>query len=150
LYDSFTQGERVATSSASTAARVAAKLSPIQIGPTIDKLNALREKKRELETQVADIEAEYKTLEELLMEKLEAEGSDKGAGKTASASISRSVVGNVTDWEKFNAFVKKTGFFHLFQRRLSDAAVRELFEQGKKIPGCEPFTKKRLNLRSGI
>lgn len=135
---------------ASTAARVAQKLTPISIGPAIDQLNALREKKRKLEAQVSEVEAEYKDLEELLMEKLEAEGSRTGAGKTATASISQSVVGNVTDWDKFNAFVKKMGFFHLYQRRLSDAAVRELFDQGKKIPGCEPFTKKRLNLRAGV
>lgn len=135
---------------ASTAARVAQKLMPISIGPAIDKLNALREKKRKLEAQVSEVEAEYKDLEELLMEKLEAEGSRTGAGKTATASISQSVVGNVTDWEKVNAFIKKTGFFHLYQRRLSDAAVRELFDQGKKIPGCEPFIKKRLNLRAGV
>ena len=134
---------------ASIAKRVAQKLTPISIGPAIDQLNALREKKRKLESEVSEIEAEYKDLEELLMQKLESEGSRTGAGKTATASISHSVVGNVTDWEKFNAYVKKTGFFHLFQRRLSDTAVRELFEQGKKIPGCEPFTKKRLNLRSG-
>ena len=134
----------------SVAKRVAQKLTPVSIGPAIDQLNALREKKRKLEAQVSEVEAEYKDLEELLMEKLESEGSRTGAGKTASVSISHSVVGNVTDWDKFNAYVKKTGFFHLFQRRVSDTAVRELFEQGKKIPGCEPFTKKRLNLRAGV
>lgn len=123
---------------------------PISIGPTIDKLNTLREDKRGLEAKIKVIETEYAELETQLMEKFEAEGTDKGTGKNATASVSSSVVGNVTDWEKFNAFVKKTGFFHLFQRRLSDAAVRELFEQGKKIPGCEPFTKKRLNLRVGV
>lgn len=133
----------------SIAKRVAQKLTPISIGPAIDQLNALREKKRKLESEVSEIEAEYKDLEELLMQKLESEGSRTGAGKTATVSISHSVVGNVTDWEKFNAYVKKTGFFHLFQRRISEPAVRELFDQGKKIPGCEPFTKKRLNLRSG-
>ena len=122
----------------------------IAIGPTIDKLNALRESKRELEAKVKLIETEYGLLEAQLLEKFETEGTDKGTGKTATASVSSSVVGNVTDWEKFNAFVKKTGFFHLFQRRLSDAAVRELFEQGKSIPGCEPFTKRRLNLRVGV
>lgn len=132
-----------------TATKPAATKS-VAIGPTIDKLNVLREGKRELEAKIKVIETEYAALEAQLMEKFESEGTDKGTGKTASASISTSVVGNVTDWEKFNAYVKKTGFFHLFQRRLSDTAVRELFEQGKKIPGCEPFTKRRLNLRVGV
>lgn len=133
---------------AATASLAAKKLGPI--GPTIDKLNDLREAKRKLEDQVKVIEGEYSELEIQLMEKMTAEGTDKGAGKKASASISSSVVGNVTDWELFNGYIKKTGYFHLFQKRLSDASVRELFEQGKKIPGCEPFTKRRLNLRSSI
>jgi hypothetical protein len=130
------------------AAKVAAKLSPVMIGPIIDQLHDLRERKRELMKQVEVIEAEYGALEEQLMEKLDKEGTGKGAGTKASASISVSVVGNVTDWDKFHAYVKKTGFFHLFQRRLSDPAVRELFDQGKKVPGVEPFKKRRLNLLS--
>lgn len=127
-------------------AQVARKLVPVQIGPTIDKLDDLREAKRKLMTQVDELDNQYRELEEALMDKFEAEGSDKGSGKHASASITRSVVGNVTDWDALNAYVKKTGYFHLYQKRLSDPAVRELFEQGKKVPGCEPFTKRRLNL----
>ena len=136
------------TSASATLTKTPTRLAPI--GPTIDKLNDLREAKRKLEAQIKTIEEEYDELETQLFAKFDAEGTNRGNGKNASASVSSSVVGNVTDWDKFNAFVKKTGFFHLFQKRLSDAAVRELFEQGKKIPGCEPFTKRRLNLRSGI
>lgn len=136
-----------------TAAATAPAPIPVKnvaIGPTIDKLNDLRETKRALEVKVKIIETEYAELEEALMAKFEREGTNKGAGKNASASVTTSVVGNVTDWDAFNAFVKKSGFFHLYQRRLSDASVRELFEQGKKVPGVEPFTKARLNLRSGV
>ena len=119
------------------------------IGTLIDQLHEKREAKRALENQLKALEEEYKLLEEKLLIKFDQEGTTKGAGRLASASVSESVVGNVTDWDKFHAFIKKTGHFHLLQRRTSDAAVRELFEQGKKVPGCEPFTKKRLNLRSG-
>ena len=77
----------------------------------------------------------------------EAEGTDKGAGKLASASISSVVVGNLDDADKFFAYVKKTGYFHLMQRRLSDPAIRELLASKGSIPGVTPFTKVRLNLR---
>jgi hypothetical protein len=120
----------------------------INLGSMIDKLAELREDKRALEGKVALIEAEYKEVEEALMKRLEAEGTDKATGKKATASITSSVVGDVTDWDALNAYIKKTGYFHLYQRRLSDPAVRELFDQKGKIPGVEPFTKKRLNLRA--
>ena len=73
------------------------------IGPAIDDLFALRAKKQELEAQVKKIEAEYAEIEEALMAKLKAEGTDKGAGKLASASISSVVVGNLDDAHKFFA-----------------------------------------------
>src|SRR5574343_374887 len=130
--------------------RVARKLAPISIGPTVDRMYELREAKRKLEAEIKELETVYSELEEQLIEKLEAEGSDKGAGRKASVSITRSVVGNVTDWDKVHAFIKKTGYTHLYRKQLNDASLRELFEQGKKVPGCEPFTKVRLNLRSGV
>ena len=117
------------------------------IGPAIDDLFALRAKKQELEARVKKIEAEYAEIEEALMAKLKAEGTDKGAGKLASASISSVVVGNLDDADKFFAYVKKTGYFHLMQRRLSDPAIRELLASKGSIPGVTPFTKVRLNLR---
>lgn len=141
----------VATAKLEAAAKAVARVvKPIAIGPAIDMLNDLREAKRKLEAQVKEIEIEYADIEERLMAKLEAEGSTKGSGRNASASITSNVVGNVTDWDQFYAFIAKKKFFHLMQRRLSDAAVRELFEQGMKVPGVEPFTKKRLNLRAGV
>lgn len=119
----------------------------ISIGPTIDKMHALRERKRTLDEQIKEIEKQYAELETALMDKLAAEGTTAGTGKLATASISEIVVGNITDWDELWAFAKKKGYSHLFQRRLSDPAVRELFERGIKVPGVEPFTRKRLNLR---
>ena len=117
------------------------------IGSMTDKLITLRDKKREHEAEITKIEAEYKEVEERLFEKLDAEGTDKGNGKKGSVSISSSTVGNVTDWDALNAYIKKTGYFHLYQRRLSDPAVRELLDSKGKVPGVEPFTKRRLNVR---
>lgn len=118
------------------------------IGTVIDKLESLREDKRQLETRVKAIEEEFKELEEQLMARLDAEGMDKATGKKASVSISKSVSGNIADWESFTKFVKKTGHFHLLQRRLSDPAIRELLESKGSVPGIETYTKRRLNLRS--
>lgn len=117
------------------------------IGGMTDKLITLRDKKREHEAEITKIEAEYKEVEERLFEKLDAEGTDKGNGKKGSVSISSTVVGNITDRDALNAYIKKTGYFHLYQPRLSDPAVRELLDSKGKVPGVEPFTKRRLNVR---
>lgn len=118
------------------------------IGGLTDHLITLRERKRELEESIKGIELEISTLSDQLMEKLDAEGTDKGAGKLGSCSISTTVVPNVDDWDVFYAYIHKNKYYHLLQRRTSDAACRELFEQKGSIPGVTPFNKRRLNLRT--
>jgi len=123
-------------------------LAPTSIGGIADHLYELRERKRELEAQVAKIDAEYKEHEERLFERLDKEGTDAARGKRASVSITQGIVGNVEDWAEVEKYVKRTGNFQLFQRRISDASYRELLELKGAIPGITPFTKKRLNVRA--
>lgn len=131
---------------ATATAAVTSKLTGT-IGGMIDQLHALRERKRELQAEIDKVEGEYSGVEEQLMEKLAAEGVDASKGKVASCSITKTTVAEVKDWDEVFKYVKKTGHFHLFQRRITDGAYREILESGKKVPGIEPFVKKRLNLR---
>lgn len=129
-------------------------LVPSPLGQLIDDMFVIREKKREIETEIAKLEAEYKEIEERLLERMEKEGTSAARGKKASASVSMSTVGSVTDWSAVEQYIKKTGHFQLFQRRLSDGAYREILEdltkRGKPvaIPGIDSFTKKRVNVRT--
>lgn len=133
---------------AAATAGVTASLTNMPLGAMIDKLYDLREKKRELEAQIKVIDGEFDGIEEQVMSKLAAEQVDASRGSKASCSISKTVVANIVDFDALAKYVKKTGYVHLFQRRISDPAFRELLDQGKKVPGLEPFTKSRLNLKS--
>jgi hypothetical protein len=124
-----------------------ADLKKLTLGALIDKLDAAREKKREINEDLKVAEAAYNEVEDEVKNRLMIEGMDKATGKRATVSLSKVVVANVTDWDAFYAYVKKTGYFHLFQRRVSDPAWRELSEK-KPVPGTEPFEKLNLNLRS--
>lgn len=119
------------------------------LGALIDELNKIRETKRALEEKVKEQEDAYKELEERLMARLEAEGTDKATGKTATASVSTSVSFSIKDDTKFFAWMSRTKNYHLMQRRISDPAAREVMEMKRsEIPGLEAFSKKRLNLRA--
>lgn len=119
------------------------------LGTLIDELNKIREAKRVLEEKVKEQEDAYKELEERLMARLEAEGTDKATGKTATASVSTSVSFSIKDDTKFFAWMSRTKNYHLMQRRISDPAAREVMEMKRsEIPGLEAFSKKRLNLRA--
>ena len=118
------------------------------LGAQIDKMWDIREKKRTLEASIKDLDGQLATIEAELMEDMEANGVDKMTGKRAGVSITSNTVAHVTDWDEMWKFILKTKNTQLLQRRVSDPAYRELLEMGKKVPGAEAFTKKRLNLRS--
>ena len=121
---------------------------PLPVGTLVDRLWAEREKKRELEAKLKVIQEEIDEQEEALMERLKAEGLDKATGSKASISVTTNTIANVVDWDVFWAYIIKNKYTHLLQRRASDPAYRELLEQGKKVPGVQPFPQRRLNLRT--
>lgn len=121
---------------------------PPTMGALIDSIWASREEKRRLDAQVKETETTIAELQTQLMERMEAEGTDKAQGSKASVTISKNVVANVEDWDAFWAYVIKKKYTHLLQRRVSDPAYRELLEAGQNVPGVEPFTKRALTVRS--
>jgi len=124
------------------------KVRAPSVGAVIDQLWAHREEKRKLESDLKEVELKIKDIEEQLMERLGEEGLEKATGTKASVSITSSITADVQDWDSFFAYIGKNKFWHLVQKRASDPGVRELWEQGKKVPGVLPFTKKRINLRT--
>lgn len=117
-------------------------------GAIIDQYWAAREEKRRLEDQVKEVGAKLTEIEEQLLERMDADGLEKATGSKASASITTSTVADVQDWDALWPYIAKNKLFHMVQRRISDPAYRELLEMGKKVPGVQPFTKRKLNLRS--
>lgn len=126
----------------------AVKTRAPSVGAVIDQIWAVREEKRRLESQVKEVAAKIEELESALMERLETEGLEKASGTKASVSVGTSVVADVQDWDSFWAYIIKNKYTHLLQRRVSEPAYRELLDAGKKVPGVQPFTKRKLNVRT--
>lgn len=131
-------------------AKVTANIVGGTLGSVIDDMWKLREEKRASEAVTRGIDEKIATQEEILFERLGKEGLKKADGAKASVSISETTVASVTDWDALWAYAAKNKYFHLFQKRISDPAWRELMEKNKAkgVPGTEAFTKKKLNLRS--
>ena len=118
------------------------------IGALIDRMWAVREQQRGLEKQIGELDQVLDDLDNQLRERMGEAELDKATGAKASASISTTVVADVQDWDKFWTYILKNKYTHLLQRRVSDPAYRELLNAGKKVPGVQPFVKKRVNLRT--
>lgn len=121
---------------------------PATLGSLADRIWASREEKRRLEAEVKSVNDAIAELEEELLARMDAENTDKASGTKASISVTKSIVADVQDWDLFWPYIAKNKFFHLVQRRVSDPAYRELLDMGKKVPGVQPFPKRKLNVRS--
>jgi hypothetical protein len=130
------------------ATKAAVRARPATVGALIDQLWATREVKRDIESQLKEVEARIAELNTELMERMEQEGLDKASGTKATISVSTNTVAAVEDWDEFWKYILKNKYTHLLQRRVSDPAYRELLEAGKKVPGVQPFVKRSLNVRS--
>lgn len=136
------------------------------LGSLIDELDLIRSNRRYLAERDKELSAGYAALEAEIKERLGAEGMARATGRRATVSLNSVIIANVTDWTAVYALIKKTGSFHLLQRRISDPAFRELYElelnklsrkrgfdpekldPATVLPGFVPFTKVNLNLTS--
>ncbi len=111
---------------------------PKTMGACADLLFTTREARLKLQKEVDELAKTEAAVREHIINNLPK--TDTGAsGKLARVSVVTKQVPQVKDWDKFYAFVKKTGQFDLVQRRLADTAIRERWDNGKEVPGVEAF-----------
>lgn len=110
-------------------------------------LMELRNQISDLNSQVKELEAKKRTMEDELMATMGEVGLTLAQTPFGTVSISDAIVPNTTDWGEFEEFVYQNRAIYLFQRRLSSTAYREELKLREKIPGVEPFTKRTLSLR---
>lgn len=119
---------------------------PETLGACADLLYTTRQARLALAKQVETLEKREAMLKEHIIQTLPKSDSTGVAGRLARVSVVNKVVPRVEDWDKFYAFVKKTGDFSLLQRRLGDAAIQERWDNNKAVPGVTQFQAVTVSL----
>jgi len=119
---------------------------PEPIGKLCDDLWKVKQEKAAWAKLEADFDLRIKELETKIFEAFDAQETTAGRGTKCSVSLGTSTVFNIDDFDALAKYIKRTGYFHLFQRRITVAAARELFEKNGKVPGLAPFEKRVLNI----
>lgn len=119
---------------------------PKSIGACADRLFKIKEEASELAKKAAALDTERKAIQEHIINTLPKSEATGVSGKLANVKVRTVDVPQVKDWEKFYAYIKKVGRFDLLQKRLSEGAVSEILDSGKKVPGVEPFPVVKLSL----
>jgi trimethylamine:corrinoid methyltransferase-like protein len=121
--------------------------SPKGLGAKIEQLAVLRDKKKELNNELKEVDEQFKALEQEVMHDLDEQGLAFSGGHTHRVTISEQSVPTVDDWHAVEQWAKDNDALYLFQRRLSATAWRELQDAGELVPGTTPFVQRSLSLR---
>jgi hypothetical protein len=119
---------------------------PKSIGACADLLYKLKEQKAEVNKKLSELAEQESAVKEYIINNLPKDSTGV-AGRVARVSINVKAVPQVADWDKFYAFVKKKNAFELMQRRLSEAAIKEVWDNGKSVPGVEAFMAVTVSLK---
>ena len=128
---------------------------PIKLPKTLagcaDRLYEVRQLRLAKQREVEAFEKEESALREHLIQNLPKSQASGIAGKTARASIANKVVVQVTNWDEVYGYIvknfkKNPGVFALLQKRVGEAAVKEIWEAGKKVPGTQPLEVPTVSL----
>lgn len=112
---------------------------PKTLGLCADLLYTTRANRLLLQKEVDALEEQEKLLKEHIINTLPKSDQSGASGKLANVKVLKKLVPQVKDWDAFYLYVGKNKRWDLMQRRLSDTAVKEMWDSGKKIPGVESF-----------
>lgn len=121
----------------------------VKLGELGDALYAKKQEIAAANEVVKRLDAEAREIEDELLIRMQDAGTDIVRGSSATISISENIRPQLQDWDAFSAFVQRKKALHLFERRISTTAYREMKEAlgNKPVPGVTEFTQLRLNVR---
>jgi hypothetical protein len=124
---------------------------PKTLGAAADLLHTTRLARLTLQKDVDALQATETALSDHIIANLPKSDATGVAGKLVRVSVVSKTVVTVTDWDAIYAHIIKTqkkdpGVWALLQRRVGDAAVKEAWESGVKIPGTDRILVPKLSV----
>lgn len=119
---------------------------PKNLAACADRMFELTQKRRAVKKEMEAIEEEEKAYKAHIIENLPKSQASGVAGKLCRVTAIVKEIPQLKDSEAFYKYVKSKNRFDLLQRRLSDAAIKEMWEDGKEVPGVEKFNAVTLSV----
>lgn len=112
---------------------------PKSIGQCADLYSEVRALRLAMEKEVEEVKACESSVKQHIIDNLSKSDDTGAAGLKYRAQIVLKPTPRVADWPSFHGYVQKTGRFDLMQKRVSDTAVKDMWEAGEAVPGVERF-----------
>lgn len=130
---------------------MAKKATPIKFPKSLavcaDKYYELRQKRLAMQKEVDEVAKEEAAYKQHLIDNVPKSEATGVQGKVARVTIVVKEEPQVADQEEFRKYMNRTKRFDLATKlRPSAPAIRELWEEGKDIPGIEKFNVVTVSL----
>ncbi len=113
---------------------------PKTMGICADKLYQLRQKRLDAQKIVDELAAEERALKMHIIDLLPKSRASGVAGKLARVTVVTREEPQIKDSDAFRKYINRTKRFDLaYKMRPAAPAIREMWEDGKEIPGVEKF-----------
>lgn len=119
------------------------------LGTLADLLYAKNKEIDVANSKVAELQSEKAAIEDRLLTAMKEANTDIVRTDHATISISEVIRAQIVDYDALCTFIRRHGHLHLFERRISAVAYREMKESRRSndVPGLIDFVQQRLNVR---
>lgn len=122
-------------------------MTPLSTGDIIARMVLCRDERRRISGRDKELIDEWRSLEMELLIRLDGQGMKQASTDDGTATITKTILPNVTDWDALWEHIIEERAFHLLQRRPAAAAFRELHSSGEKVPGIDAYEQRTISLR---
>lgn len=122
---------------------------PKKIGEAVDLYWTTRGKRLAMAKELEELEKQETQLKAHFIDTIPITASTGASGKLCRVTIVKKERFEVTDWAEVHDYIRKNaskGAFALLQRRMSDAALKEVFGAGKSVPGVQKLEYKSISV----
>lgn len=119
---------------------------PKSLGLCTDLFAEVRDLRLAMQKVVDEVKARESEIRDHLIETIPKSDDTGVAGKKYRAQIVTKKRPAPGDWAKIHAYVQETGRFDLLQKRLSDKAVTDMWEEGQEVPGVDVFNAVEVSI----
>jgi len=112
---------------------------PAKLAHCVDLLWSTREARLKIQRECDELEKKEAAIKDHLINNIPKNDATGVTGKLCSVTIISKRKFSVKDWDKVNTWILKNKDLTVMNRKLSDAVVGEIYDNGKTIPGVEIF-----------
>lgn len=119
---------------------------PSSIPEAVDLYYQIRTERLAMQKKTDELQEKESALKSYLIEALEGEDSRGMAGRVARVEVKDKEQPTITSWSDAVKWIAATDSWDCLQRKLSDKAIKERWENGEEVPGVGKIAVKTLSL----